>query len=71
MICKGIKEKLNTHGPDPSKHPNPTKQYKIGAMDIACGYHSYLFSIARCHELVSFVCINTHKLTIVAIQLPL
>lgn len=49
VICKGIsKEKSNTHGLD-------TKRYKIGAMDIACGYHSYLFSIARCHKQVSHI----------------
>ena len=49
VICKGIStEKLDTHGVD-------TKHYKIGAMDIACGYHSYLFYIARCHKQVSHI----------------
>ena len=35
VICKGISEelKLNTHGLDTKHYP---KQYKIGAMDIAC-----------------------------------
>ena len=46
VICKGIyKEKLYTDGLD-------TEHCKIGAMDIGCGYHSYLFSIARCHKQV-------------------
>ena len=49
VICKEISNgKLNTHGVD-------AKGYKIGAMDIACGYHSYLFSIARCHKQVSHI----------------
>ena len=26
---------------------------KMGAMDIGCGYHSYLFAIARCQKQVS------------------
>ena len=54
VICKGISEelKLNTHGLDTKHYP---ENYKIGAMDIACGYHSYLFSIARCHKLVSHI----------------
>ena len=51
-ICKGIEE--NTCSLD-------TKKYKIGAMDIACGYHSYLFSIARCHKQVSHIIPYTSK----------
>lgn len=29
------------------KHGNTFDSYRMGAMDIACGYHSYLFAIAR------------------------
>ena len=28
---------------------------KMGAMDIGCGYHSYLFAIARCQKQVSHI----------------
>jgi len=28
---------------------------KMGAMDIGCGYHSYLFAIARWQKQVNFV----------------
>ena len=32
---------------------------KMGAMDIGCGYHSYLFAIARCQKQVSILTIAT------------
>ena len=40
-ICKGIREEqLKDYG-------NEVNSFRMGAMDIACGYHSYLFAIAR------------------------
>ena len=40
-ICKGIREEqLKDYG-------NEVDSFRMGAMDIACGYHSYLFAIAR------------------------
>ena len=40
-ICKGIRtEQMDIYGDE-------LDSFGMGALDIACGYHSYLFSIAR------------------------
>jgi len=51
-ICKEISKKQKLQNPrfDASK---------MTAMDIGCGYHSYMFAIARCQAQVNIV-INWH-----------
>ena len=44
-ICKGIYDEQ-----DRTMHEDVSK---MGAIDIACGDHSYLFAIARCQKQVS------------------
>jgi len=40
-ICKGIRaEQMEIYGDE-------LNSFGLGALDITCGYHSYLFSIAR------------------------
>lgn len=40
-ICKGIREEQKEN------YGDKFDSYDMGALDIACGYRSYLFSIAR------------------------
>ena len=54
-ICKGIREEqLEDYNAE-------VNSFRMGAMDIACGYHSYLFAIARWQLQVSnyiHICCN-------------
>ena len=50
-ICKGIHEKQKEEGLNVNK---------MGAMDIGCGYHSYLFAIARWQKQVHSVMYMVH-----------
>jgi len=45
-VCNGIYKKQQKAGLNVSK---------MGAMDIGCGYHSYLFAIARWQKQVKFM----------------
>jgi len=49
-ICEGIHEKQKKEG---------LKGEMMGAIDIGCGYHSYLFAIARWKKQVNLfiICI--------------
>ena len=47
-ICKEINKQQKLHDP-------PFDASKMTAMDIGCGYHSYMFAIARCQAQVNII----------------
>jgi len=62
-VCNGIYKKQHKAGLNVST---------MGAMDIGCGYHSYLFAIARWQKQVKFtdtVC-ATHSIISSTSMLP-